>query len=321
MTPLSTVLCATDLSGPSLRAVDRGLRIAHESGAACVVAHAMGFDPMRPIQALLGARGEELAHRAIERQRAALERLLGDPTRSRGTAAQVRVEPGLPAEVVPALAVTLDADLVVAGAHGHGFVQRVLLGSTSSSLLRKSPCPVLVVKEPARSAYRRMLVAVDFSPGSVATVRWARRLAPGAALTLLHVFDVPFEGMLHLAGLPDDVVERYRIDERARSLQRMRELATEAQLGPGDHTSVVLHGNATRTILSEARRHGCDLVVMGKHGTHVTEDLLLGSVTQRVLAESTHDVLVVVDRRRREESTVTGGTAATPQPDQALGIR
>jgi CPA2 family monovalent cation:H+ antiporter-2 len=34
---------------------------------------------------------------------------------------------------------------------------------------------------------------------------------------------------------------------------------------------------------------------MGKHGTHVTEELLLGSVTQRVLAESQGDVLVVVD--------------------------
>jgi CPA2 family monovalent cation:H+ antiporter-2 len=34
---------------------------------------------------------------------------------------------------------------------------------------------------------------------------------------------------------------------------------------------------------------------MGKHGTHVTEELLLGSVTRRVLAESQADVLVVVD--------------------------
>jgi CPA2 family monovalent cation:H+ antiporter-2 len=61
---------------------------------------------------------------------------------------------------------------------------------------------------------------------------------------------------------------------------------------------MVLHGNATRQILSQERHHGCDLVVMGKHGTHVTEDLLLGSVTKRVLAESRSDVLVVPDERR-----------------------
>jgi len=36
---------------------------------------------------------------------------------------------------------------------------------------------------------------------------------------------------------------------------------------------------------------------MGKHGTNVTEELLLGSVTKQVLAESRSDVLVVVDKR------------------------
>ena len=37
---------------------------------------------------------------------------------------------------------------------------------------------------------------------------------------------------------------------------------------------------------------------MGKHGTHVTEELLLGSVTKRVLSESEQDMLVVVGAPR-----------------------
>ncbi|MEO7854889.1 MAG: universal stress protein [Rubrivivax sp.] len=36
----------------------------------------------------------------------------------------------------------------------------------------------------------------------------------------------------------------------------------------------------------------CDLIVVGKHGRNVMEDLLLGSVTSHVLAESVGDVLV-----------------------------
>ena len=36
---------------------------------------------------------------------------------------------------------------------------------------------------------------------------------------------------------------------------------------------------------------------MGKHGTNVTEELLLGSVTKHVLAETKSDMLVVVDER------------------------
>jgi len=36
-------------------------------------------------------------------------------------------------------------DLVIVGSHGKGWVDRVLLGSTTERLLNKLPCPVLVI--------------------------------------------------------------------------------------------------------------------------------------------------------------------------------
>ena len=41
------------------------------------------------------------------------------------------------------------------------------------------------------------------------------------------------------------------------------------------------------------QEYDADLVVVGKHGTHITEELLLGSVTKHVLAEAQGDVLIV----------------------------
>ena len=38
-----------------------------------------------------------------------------------------------------------------------------------------------------------------------------------------------------------------------------------------------------------------DLIVVGKHGSHIAEELLIGSVTKHVLAESQCDLLVMCD--------------------------
>ena len=45
-------------------------------------------------------------------------------------------------------------DLLVVGSRGHGTIERVLLGSTSSALIEKAPCPVLVVPRPAERGSR-----------------------------------------------------------------------------------------------------------------------------------------------------------------------
>lgn len=47
-----------------------------------------------------------------------------------------------------------------------------------------------------------------------------------------------------------------------------------------------------RAILAAARKHRCDLIVMGSHGRSGVQNLLLGSQTQRVLAHAKMPVLV-----------------------------
>jgi nucleotide-binding universal stress UspA family protein len=57
---------------------------------------------------------------------------------------EVRVVQGAPADELLRAAVT--AQLVVVGTHGRGAPARVLLGSTSRTVVRYSPCPVMVVR-------------------------------------------------------------------------------------------------------------------------------------------------------------------------------
>ena len=44
------------------------------------------------------------------------------------------------------------ADLIVIATHGHTGIKHLLLGSTAEKVVRKSPCPVLTVRNNAASS-------------------------------------------------------------------------------------------------------------------------------------------------------------------------
>lgn len=302
---LNHIIAATDLSPASLHGIDRGFVIASQSGCRYTVVHALGLDALAPLQAWLGERSARVSEGVSEEARARLDALLAEPGRNRGVDAAVRLEDGQATAALTRLAAEEDTDLIVIGARGGGFFQRMLPGSTASRLLRKTRCPILIVQQSASSPYRRALVAIDFSPASLLALRVARALSPGIDLVLLHVFDVPFEGKLRYAGVDDDVIDHYRDEARVKAARQLDELARSAGLGTSDYTALVVHGDATAEIVRHETSLNCDLVVMGKHGQHVTEELLLGSVTRRVLSEVNSDVLVIVEPQSAGTAKVT----------------
>lgn len=62
-----------------------------------------------------------------------------------------------------------DSDLLVVGARGHGMLKAMHIGSTADWLLQGPPAPMVVVRGGHR--VRRVLLAVDGSPGSIAAER------------------------------------------------------------------------------------------------------------------------------------------------------
>lgn len=300
MSEIANILAAVDLSKHSRTVLDRGLLLARANGARCTIVHALGLDPLVPLQPLAprSPAPDDLARRVVDEARQRVKKYIATSQANGADALDLRIEPGLAGRAIPDLVRKEGVDLVVAGAHGSGFLRRLLLGSTTSRLLRKCACPVLVVKRDGHRAFRRVLVAVDFSPCSIASLRLARQIAPDANLALLHVAQVPFEGYMQYACVSKEIIEHYRREAYTRASRQLDEVAQAAGLEPGAYSAFVVHGDATRSILEHEKSFHCDLIVMGKHGTHVTEELLLGSVTNRVLAQSTGDVLVVIDKRQ-----------------------
>jgi nucleotide-binding universal stress UspA family protein len=66
-----------------------------------------------------------------------------------GVPVTTRLATGDPAERICAYARELDALLVVMGTHGYGAVMSLLLGSVSSTVVRRAGCPVVVVPLPS----------------------------------------------------------------------------------------------------------------------------------------------------------------------------
>lgn len=189
---------------------------------------------------------------------------------------------------------SLAASLLVCGAKGESVIRRFTLGTTALRILSTTTRSVLVVKQPPHERYRRLLVPVDFSPSSLRAIHHARSIAPLADIVLLHAFDVPFEGLLRYASVDDDTINHYRIVAKQEATQMLHALRDEAGLASYCSSVVVLHGNPTLRIIEQEQELDCDLIVMGKHGQNLLEELLLGSVTKQVLAESQGDVLVSV---------------------------
>lgn len=321
MTVIRHLLAATDLSAPSLLAVDRGFQLAATTSARYTLLTALGVELLAPLQAFLGKDGAGLAQEIIDREREELSRLAADPARNRGVSASLRVEPGSALAAITEHADAIDADLILTGAQGQGFISRFVFGSTASRLVRTSRCPVLVVKNPCQGAYRQVLVAVDFSPASALALALARAVAPDAHLLLLNVFELPFEGMLSYSSVRTELIEQFRAEARHQALDRLRGLAEGAGLHKSQYSLLAQQGEAGGRIAALEVELDCDLVVMGKHGLHVTEELLLGSLTSRVITASRADVLVVVDKRRPLPEARGYGRVARPADPSAAGGR
>ncbi len=295
MNALTSILAATDFSAPARHAADRAARVARETGAALTLMHTLAAQPLAELRQWLGAQ-PQAEQQLLEQAREQLQRLADELAAHRHVTVHTHLATGAVLDEIGRQADALDAGLVVLGARGAGFLRRLVLGTTSERLLRRTTRPLLVVRQTPHEPYRRALVALDFSPWSAQSLALARRVAPHARLVLLAAFQVPFEEKLLFAGVDAATIDRYRQQSRLATTQKLHAAAQAGGLKAGDYDAVVVEGDPSQRIVEQEQELDCDLVVLGKHGQSAAEDLLLGSVTKHVLAEGANDVLVSTAR-------------------------
>jgi nucleotide-binding universal stress UspA family protein len=285
-----SIVAAVDFSEESRHAAERAAVLAREQQAQLDLLHVISRPALHALDKFFPAHAD-VQTKVLDQARRTLDELNLAIGAQAPAASRACVKIGRVVEEV--LVASERSDLLVLGAHGSNSMRDVILGTTAERLLGKSKPPVLVTKRRPTAAYARVIVPVDFSPCSVPSLAMARWIAPSAGITIVHAFHVPLESSLRMAGATDESIERYCDEERQEAGKHIQDLIQIFKQDAPRISYTVECGQVSRVILKKENELSADLIVIGKHGRSVIEELLLGSVTRHVLAGSTCDVLVV----------------------------
>lgn len=276
------ILVPVDESDAASAALDHALEIASDREASVFLCYVA--DTNEPSQTRVGTEvvdvleeeGEDIVSDA--RERAA----------DRGVAATADVVQGTPHDAIVDYVESRAIDLVVMGTHGRDGLERYVLGSVAESVVNASPVPVLTVRGPddatATYPYGSVLVPTDGSAHATAALR------RGAAVAARH--DAP----LHLLAVVDESILGGGDDRTDRARDLLEDAAATARdAGADEIVTDVRSGSVPREIVSYADLKDVDLVVMGTHGRNGLDQLLLGSITERVLRTASVPVLTTTE--------------------------
>jgi nucleotide-binding universal stress UspA family protein len=325
----SCVVIGSTLSEAGDRVVDAGVRLARTLGATVHLVHAfdvplvMTGGPFEPVAYDLPPQADELAALGRERMEEQIERLnLPGVTDAAGIVRHVIQGPAH--RVICDLAVQQDAALIVVGAAdtiaSHAF------GSTASRVVRKTSCPVLVLRGGLALPPERVLIPADLSPISGEVLTRALPLleqlgcmpdrAHGRRGSMIEAFHVVvpagYEGFVprfDLAG-----VER----------EGAAKLAAFLSANAGDSWGISARcafGGAREEVLARIAACHPNLVVMGTHGRSGFERFMLGSVAESVVRSCHTSVLVVPPQAARAAAGapaagVLAAVAPAPRPER-----
>jgi nucleotide-binding universal stress UspA family protein len=303
---MDRILCPTDYSQFSQRAMRRAVELAGWFGARVTAVHVTSTTPPGLMATGYGgfaAISDQVLRTWREEEARRLESFVA-PFLDAGVPIATELVPGAvgnPWREIKTLAEDLPADLIVMGTHGRTGLHRALLGSVAERMLRVAPCPVLTVgahQGEARNGplFRRVVCATDLTASSRQTVDMALSLAEEnlAGVTLLHVVADPDDTRGDVHAPPPESGGRLRtpIDRTAERLFRLG-LPARPFCAVDERVQT---GTAWKEILGVAQAAHADLLVIGARKVGASRRLFLGSTANEIVRRASCPVLVVPEK-------------------------
>lgn len=164
----------------------------------------------------------------------------------------------------------------------------------------------------------RILVAVDWSDETFAAVQAVGRLYCPDELALIHAVDVtPFESPLFAPHIAKEAYADVRDAMVQSGEQLLEQTAALAPAGVKSVRRLCELGEPADVVLDAARAAAADLLVLGTRSRGRIAELVLGSVSHRVLLHAPCSTLIV----KKPLGTLRRALVAVEGPEDAAQIR
>lgn len=286
--PKRRILCATDLTVRSERAMKRAAMLARQLDAQAYFVHSVS---------------DKLAGRVlrmkVSRAQARLAAEAGRLMKHAPEDVTATVQLGKPIDGVIETARELKPDLIVMAQPKRRRLD-AMIGTTAERVIRATGCSVLLTSSDAEQPYQRVLLTTDLSPSSKHVARTAVEMGvlANAETWVVHAFGLPYHDIATSDTLHVDQYDR--VDNRVRQEQwhaeARREVLRNLEETGADPTRVHIlteqasAPNAIRRALDQVQP---ELLVIGVSRWFALKRILVGSVADQVLRSANCDVLAI----------------------------
>lgn len=291
-----TVLFPTDGSDAASEVLNHVLDVAEIHGATLHVLNVA--DTARDSVTRIGRDVVDV----LEQEGEQIVREAADRAEARDVPVVAEVHQGRPYSTIVEYAEQHAIDLIVMPTHGRTGLERLLLGSVTERVIRRSDVPVLTIRPDddaeVHYPYRNVLVPTDGSECATAALTVGADLVNTheATLHLLSVVDVMSLGVDVYSEMQADLLEEHADEVIDEAVRLAEDAAVESV------TSAVEYGSSVhREVLSYVEEHDVDVVVIGTHGRTGFDRYLLGSVTEQLVRTSPVPVMTVRTPETSEE--------------------
>lgn len=272
------VLCATDLTPRSQRAMARAALLANQLGAQLTLLHVIDVSQgMHPSASARDEVAQQLSSTGLE--------VTGD--------IRIVLRAGNSVETIAAVAKEIEADIVIIGAQRRTPLAP-LIGTTAERIVALAGRPALIVNRSPQARYGAVVIAAELSDVFTRVVRIASslRFLEAGSVSVVHGFESPHRGPLYAEGFDLRAAQRnLEAWERAARARLLSDLDA-AGVESSRFRIVFQQTRPIRAIQRVVRSVQPDLLIVGTKDRSMFNRLARGSVANDPLRHIECDVLV-----------------------------